>query len=116
MRELDIAPAQALQVVLGRQLGQACTLTPEEFRAQRARYAHVASAVEAGRREGDRVEVRLSPSLDAGVLEELIAVERECCPFFTLSYDASARILGIGVEDPRYSRALDPIAEALLPG
>lgn len=47
------------------------------------------------------------------LLRETIAIERGCCSFFTLDYDASDRRLSITVEDPDRLEALGALLSAL---
>ena len=93
----------------------ACALTEEGFSRQRARYAHVAAAARTVRYDERRlrVEAELSLEVDEQVVEALVATERECCPFFDLTYDASARRLVVGVERAEHAAALEVVAAAL---
>ncbi len=45
-------------------------------------------------------------------MEQALAVERECCPFFALDWDPAARVLHAGVGDPGHAPALEALAEA----
>jgi hypothetical protein len=47
------------------------------------------------------------------LLDEAIAVENECCPFFTFDYSPEGRVMRVGVSRPDYADALDAIAYAL---
>jgi len=49
---------------------------------------------------------------DRAALDELIAVERECCPFFTFGFDEQCRRLVVGVVERDAAAALDAFAEA----
>jgi hypothetical protein len=93
-----------------RALVPTCSLSPEGARVQRARYANAAASVVDIHREADRLEVCFSPSVDEQVLAELIETERNCCPFFEMSYDAARRALTVGVADPSQEPALDAVA------
>ena len=46
-------------------------------------------------------------------VEELVAVERRCCPFFALDWDPSNRQLRVSVAKPGDEPALAAIADAL---
>jgi hypothetical protein len=52
-------------------------------------------------------------SADDALIDELIAVERSCCPFFTLEWEPGERRLTVTVEAPEHEPALDAIAYAL---
>jgi hypothetical protein len=57
--------------------------------------------------------VELSESVDPKLVDELLAVERECCPFFELGWEPGARRLTVSVSYPEHEPALDAIAFAL---
>jgi hypothetical protein len=71
--------------------------------------AHLTSA----RRAPLSLEAQLDADLDEALLAKLIEVERECCPFFELRYDASRRVFTVAVLEPAHAPALDAIAHAL---
>ncbi len=90
-----------------------CNLDLPGLRAQRERYADLGASVQAAERTAGRLTVRFGPDLDETLLQETIAIERECCPFFLLDYDTKARELAVGVRDAEQEPALDAIASAL---
>jgi hypothetical protein len=45
----------------------------------------------------------------------VIAVERECCPFFAFEFDDGSRRLRVGVREPDAAAALDALAVAFSP-
>jgi hypothetical protein len=84
-----------------------CRLDADGMRRQRDRYAalrpvHVA-------REPQRLVVRFAAG-DEALLTETLAVERACCPFFTIEQEG--RMVTFSVA-PEHDPALDAIAEAL---
>jgi hypothetical protein len=85
-----------------------CSLDATGQRAQRARYARLASTVERLRREPDAVVVEFGSAVDLDELEQTLAVERECCPFFRFELDHDRR-LTVTVADPATLPALDAI-------
>jgi hypothetical protein len=87
-----------------------CTLDADGQREQRARYARLAESVEGLRRESDALVVEFGARLDFDALEQALAVERECCPFFRFSFDRPERRLRVTVEDPAMLPALGAIA------
>jgi hypothetical protein len=91
----------------------ACSLSPVELREQRERYARLARGVSGSSFREGLLRVELSPSFDRTALEELIAVERECCPFFRFTFAPERRTLEIGVASPEHEPALAAIAHGL---
>ena len=89
-----------------------CSLDAAGLSAQRERYGRVATAVTGSRRTADELTVDFDPrSLDRTALEEALAVERSCCPFFSLSLDGER--LRVRVAEPQQAPALDAIAHLL---
>jgi hypothetical protein len=90
-----------------------CTLDEPGLAAQRARYQTVAGHLTGLRRDHEGVVAELDPAVDRAVLEELIEVERGCCPFFDIGYDPSRRRLTVAVREPEHEPALDAIEHVL---
>jgi hypothetical protein len=90
-----------------------CALDEQGLQEQRARYARLAASVTAAERSDDRLHFRFAEDFDRAALTEAIAVERECCPFFEIAFDADKRELSVGVSDRRMLPALEAIAFAL---
>ncbi|MFZ1996638.1 MAG: hypothetical protein WAU75_21170 [Solirubrobacteraceae bacterium] len=99
-RDLPMAPA-------------GCTLDDSGLGAQLDRYrklGRTALSIE----DGDAgLMITFGPDVDVDLLRETVAVERGCCSFFALDYDASARLLSIGIDDPARAGALAALASAL---
>lgn len=93
-----------------------CTLDARGLRDQRARHRILAPSVDRADRQPDRLVVEFAPGYDEEALREMIAVERECCPFFAFDFDAARRRLEVAVQEPDKRPALDAIASALLGG
>ena len=89
-----------------------CALDHQGLADQRDRHRRLAPSVVHIERDGDLVKVHFAPGYDRRALTELIAVERECCPFFAFSFDERSRRLEIGVHEPDAAAALDAIADA----
>ena len=90
-----------------------CSLDDSGLDAQRGRYRVVgehSQVLELGRR---RVAVRVDPEVPATVVEELVGVERSCCPFFGLDWDPRRRRLAVSVSRPQDEPALEAITHAL---
>jgi hypothetical protein len=90
-----------------------CALDEAGLREQRARYVRLAPSVASLGREGRAVEVEFADGFDQRTLEETIAVERECCPFFEFEFDESERRLRITVREAEQAPALDALAHSL---
>jgi hypothetical protein len=90
-----------------------CRLDVPGLQVQRERYRRLGESVEAVERAPQAFTVRFDDGLDAGLLEETLAVERECCPFFGLAFDAERRRLTVSVEDHEQAPALDALLFAL---
>ncbi len=80
---------------------------------QQARYRRLAESTLRVARGSSKLEIELADGFDRETLDALIAVERECCPFFTFALDDGRRTLEIGVTEKRFDAALDALAEAL---
>ena len=83
------------------------------MREQRARYARLAPSVTRLRREPEAMLVEFREGFDESTLDEALAVERACCPFFVFDYDESVRRLRATVRQADQLPALDAIAELL---
>jgi hypothetical protein len=90
-----------------------CALDESGVVAQRDRYARLARAVQRVEREREAVLIEFRPGYDRSLLEEALAVERVCCPFFVFDLDEKRRLLRTTVRDPDQVPALDAIAQAL---
>ena len=89
-----------------------CALSDADLQAQQARFRRLAP--DSSLRRGDAtLVVEFRAGFDRGALDAMIAVERECCPFFTFDFTDAARRLEIGVNDPEQAPALDALAEQL---
>jgi hypothetical protein len=79
--------------------------------AQLARWRRLGRSAAAVQRNPGRVTVTFGPDLDRALLEDTLAVERECCPFFR--FEVGERRLGISVAEPADEPGLDALAYAL---
>ena len=95
-----------------KELPLACSLDETAMAAQRARYAVVARHVQSVASGERSLRARIDETLDGAVLRELIEVERECCPFFEIGYDAE-RLLSVSVYSEEHAPSLQAIAHAL---
>jgi hypothetical protein len=96
-----------------KELPLACSLDETAMAAQRARYAVVARHVQSVASGERSLRARIDETLDGAVLRELIEVERGCCPFFEIGYDAAERLLSVSVSSEEHAPALQAIAHSL---
>ncbi len=94
---------------------QSCSLDEAGLDAQLARYRAVGAGAEMHVLAGDdrRVLVRVSDRVPDRLVDELVAVERGCCPFFELDWQPEGRRLTVAVTSARHVPALDAILRAL---
>ncbi|HET8953419.1 MAG TPA: hypothetical protein VFN44_23045 [Solirubrobacteraceae bacterium] len=89
-----------------------CALDADALAAQRERYARIAAArIGSDRRPGELVVEFDEARLDHALLEQTLAIERECCPFYILRLDGAR--LSVRVAEPHQEPALDAIANML---
>jgi hypothetical protein len=89
-----------------------CALDADGVKAQQARHERLAPSVIQIERTADAVIVNFARGFDRQALDELIAVERECCPMFDFAFDERERQVQVTVKDPKQAAALDAIASA----
>lgn len=89
-----------------------CALDADGRRSQKARYRAIAQSLTGVRREPEVVLVDFRKGVDHAVLGEVIAVERECCPWFRFEFDATGRRLAVTVTDSEMLPTLDAIEAA----
>ena len=89
----------------------ACHLDADGLATQRDRYRALAAHATGTEREPRRLTVRVGDGLDEALLRETVAIERACCPFFTI--ETGDRELVVAVGDAEHEPALDAIAHAL---
>jgi len=65
------------------------------------------------RRDADRIVVDLDEGVDLELVAAIVAVERECCPFFEISWQADVRRLEMSVASAEHAQAIDAIEYAL---
>lgn len=94
-------------------LDMSCSLDPDDRRDQFARFAMVAKSVASVERQPRLMRFELDDDVDRPVLEELIAIESECCPFY--DFDLTGNVLSVGVQTDEFAPALEAIAELLSP-
>jgi hypothetical protein len=93
-----------------------CALDETGLREQRARYVSLSPSVTRLEREPEAVVIEFREGFDQATLEQALAVERECCPFFKFDFDEAQRRLRATVRDVEQLPALDAMAHALESG
>jgi hypothetical protein len=91
----------------------ACALDDAELCAQLARYRAVGADAELVERTRRRLVIRVDESVSDLAVEELVAIEMRCCPFFDLEREQRLRRLSISVSRQEQEPALDAIVYAL---
>jgi hypothetical protein len=94
-------------------LPMACSLGPEDASSRAAEWRRLyRQALIEGRREGDAVALRFHASPDVErALDDLVAAERDCCPFLNLALSPEGDDLLLTVSGPPQAR---PIVEQFL--
>ena len=92
---------------------ESCSLDDSGRREQLERYRIVGDGAGLLERDGALLALRVHKRVPDRVIERLVAVERECCPFFQISWGSSDRRLEFSVQGAGYEPALDAIAYAL---
>jgi hypothetical protein len=90
-----------------------CALDEVSLRLQHERYRQAGEGARLVDRTAQRLVVDLDEHVDSKLVDELVATERECCPFFDLHWDADRRRLTVSVSHTEHEPALDAIAFAL---
>lgn len=90
-----------------------CRLDLIGLRSQRERYRLLGLSAERVERSGGHLIVEFVDGVDEELVRDTIAVERSCCPFFALRYDAARQRLHVSVADPQHEPALDALVFAL---
>ena len=94
---------------------ESCSLDREGMRRQRGRHRRVAGDVREVLVEESSLTIRLAPGFDRAAWDEMLAVERSCCPFFDFDVDYRGHRIRVSVAEPRQRPALGALAEALEP-
>lgn len=94
-------------------MAPSCSLDEAGLRQQLERYRQAGRYARLFERTPRSLAIDFEPRVDVGLVEQTIAVERECCPFFDLRWEADVRRLTISVSQAEHQPALDAIAFAL---
>lgn len=90
-----------------------CRLDVTGLRTQADRYRRLGTMADRIDRGDTVLTATFGPEFDRVLLDETIAVERDCCPFFHLDYEDSDRRLRIAVQRAEQAPALDALHYAL---
>ena len=90
-----------------------CALDQDGVGAQGARYRLAGEGAEVLERSPRRLLVRVGQQVEGRVIDELVAVERRCCPFFALAWEPAERRLEVSVSRREDEPALDAVILAL---
>jgi hypothetical protein len=94
-------------------LAASCALDAAELRAQQGRYRRVGARARVIERTPRRIVVELDRSVGQALVEQTLAIERECCPFYELGWEPELRLLSIAVAHAEHAPALEAIAFSL---
>jgi hypothetical protein len=90
-----------------------CTLDQRQLSEQLGRYRTVGAGATVIKSTATMCLIRVADSVADHLVDELITVERGCCPFFDLNWDRSQRRLTISVSSHADEAALGLLAQAL---
>src|SRR2546421_10370026 len=74
-----------------------CSLTNLEMGEQLGRYRVAGAGAEIFRSDQRLLVVRIANTVPDSVIDQLVEIERACCPFFDLRWDRTSRWLAISV-------------------
>jgi hypothetical protein len=94
-------------------MAPSCALDEAGLRRQLQRYRQAGRGATLVARTARSLTVDLDHRVEVGLVEDAIATERECCPFFDLRWEPDIRRLAISVSQTEHQPALDAIAFAL---
>jgi hypothetical protein len=94
-------------------LASSCSLDQARLEEQRARYRTVGRSGRIVSRAERQVVIAVSERVPDRLVEELVAVERECCPFFELDWQPGPRWLTVAVPAAVQAPALETIVRAI---
>jgi hypothetical protein len=94
-------------------MAPSCALDEAGLRLQHERYRQAGVGARVVDRAQRGLVIDLDEHVDRELVDELVAVEKECCPFFALRWDPGTRRLAISVSLEEHEPAIDAIAFAL---
>jgi hypothetical protein len=94
-------------------MAPSCALDEAGLHLQLERYRNVGRGARVIEQTGRRLVVELDEHTDGELVEEAVAIERDCCPFFALDWEPARRRLTVSVSQAEHEAALGAIAFAL---
>ncbi len=94
-------------------MAPSCALDEAGLRSQLERYRQAGQNARLIERTPRSLVADLDKDVDAELVAETVSIERECCPFFTLTWEPERRRLTISVSQAAHEPAIDAIAFAL---
>lgn len=94
-------------------MAPSCALDESGLRLQLERYRQAGRGARMIDHTRRSLVVDLDRRVDTTLIEETIATERKCCPFFDLGWEPNIRRLTISVSQVEHEPALEAIAFAL---
>lgn len=94
-------------------MAPSCALDESGLRSQLERYRQAGRNARLIERTPRCLVADLDESVNAELVTEAIAIERECCPFFALGWEQDRRRLTVSVSQAAHEPMLDAIAFAL---
>jgi hypothetical protein len=83
------------------------------MRRQLERYRRLARGARVAEHSRRHLAIELAETIDTRLVAEAVAVERECCSFFTVNWDRATRRLSFSVAKAQDEPALDAILLSL---
>jgi hypothetical protein len=90
-----------------------CSLSDAELRAQLDRYRRIASGGHGRWISATSVELVVGAGVPDKLVEQAVATERSCCPFFELLWELGSRRLTLAVSRAEDVPSLEAIALAM---
>jgi hypothetical protein len=90
-----------------------CSLSRTGIEEQLSRYRELGQDARVLKRERRRLTIRLADGIADSLVEEIVEIERGCCPFFALTWDPSIRSLTVSIDTAEHEPALQEIGHAL---
>lgn len=94
-------------------MAPSCALDAEGLRRQLDRYRQLGGGSSLLKRTSRELVVQLDERVQGQLVQQAIAIERECCPFFTLDWQPRSRRLSVSVSEAEHEPALEAIVYAL---
>lgn len=94
-------------------MAPSCALDQAGLRSQLERYRQAGQNARLIEQTPRSLVADLDQNVDTKLVAETVAIERDCCPFFALTWEPDRRRLTISVSQAEHEPALGAIAFAL---